>query len=64
MDSATGWRSISTMTSRLRQGPTEFLLRGLEKVAGEWQLIAVTHNMLKFFRYRRSQQQLLMAATG
>jgi len=41
-----------------------FLLRGLEKVNGEWHLIAATHNLLKLFRYRRSQQQALAAATG
>jgi hypothetical protein len=45
---------------RLRQ----FLLRGLEKVDGEWHLIAATHNLLKLFRHRRSQQQVLLTATG
>ena len=39
-------------------------LLGLEKVDGECHLIAATHNLLKLFRYRRSQQQLLMSATG
>lgn len=39
-----------------------FLLRGLGKVDGEWHLIAATHNLLKLFRYRRSQQQMAMAA--
>jgi len=39
-----------------------FLLRGLEKVDAEWHLIAATHNLLKLFRYRRSQQGLAMAA--
>ncbi|MCP9886322.1 transposase, partial [Synechococcus sp. ATX 2A4] len=39
-----------------------FLLRGLEKVNGEWALIAATHNLLKLFRFRRSQQQMLMEA--
>ena len=46
------------------RGLRRFLLRGLEKVDGEWHLIAATHNLLKLFRYRRSQQQALMAATG
>jgi hypothetical protein len=46
------------------RGLRRFLLRGLEKVDGEWHLIAATHNLLKLFRYRRSQQQVLMAATG
>jgi hypothetical protein len=44
------------------QGLRRFLLRGLEKVDGEWHLIAATHNLLKLFRYRRSQQQMAMAA--
>lgn len=41
-----------------------FLLRGIEKVNGEWHLIAATHNLLKLFRFRRSQQQALAAAPG
>ncbi len=44
------------------RGLRRFLLRGLEKVDGEWHLIAATHNLLKLFRYRRSQQGLAMAA--
>jgi hypothetical protein len=46
------------------RGLRRFLLRGLEKVNGEWHLIAATHNLLKLFRSRRSQQQTLVAATG
>jgi hypothetical protein len=46
------------------RGLRRFLLRGLEKVNGEWHLIAATHNLLKLFRYRRSQQLALAAATG
>lgn len=46
------------------RGLRRFLLRGLEKVDGEWHLIAATHNLLKLFRFRRAQQQVLMAATG
>jgi transposase len=46
------------------RGLRRFLLRGLEKVNGEWHLIAATHNLLKLFRYRRSQQQALVVATG
>jgi hypothetical protein len=45
-------------------GLRRFLLPGLEKVDGEWHLIAATHNLLKLFRYKQSQQQVLMAATG
>jgi hypothetical protein len=41
-----------------------FLLRGIEKVNGEWHLIAATHNLLKLFRFQRSQQQALAAAIG
>ena len=46
------------------RGLRRFLLRGLEKVNGEWHLIAATHNLLKLFRYRRSQQRELAVATG
>ena len=46
------------------RGLRRFLLRGLEKVNGEWHLIAATHNLLKLFCFRRAQQQVLMAATG
>jgi hypothetical protein len=46
------------------RGLRRFLLRGLEKVNGEWLLIAATHNLLKLFRYRRSLQQAVAAAPG
>ncbi len=46
------------------RGLRRFLLRGLEKVNGEWHLIAATHNLLKLFRFTRSQQQALATATG
>lgn len=46
------------------RGLRRFLLRGLEKVDVEWHLIAATHNLLKLLRYRRYQQQKLIAATG
>jgi transposase len=45
------------------RGLRSFLLRGLEKVDPEWHLIAASHNLLKLFRFRRSQQALL-EATG
>jgi transposase len=35
------------------RGIREFLLRGLEKVSGEWQLICLTHNLLKIWRRAR-----------
>ena len=44
------------------RGLRRFLLRGLEKVTGEWHLIAATHNLLKLFRLTRSQQALAAAA--
>lgn len=34
------------------RGIRAFLLRGLEKVAAEWQLICLTHNLLKIWRIR------------
>jgi transposase len=46
------------------RGLRRFLLRSMEKVNGEWHLIAATHNLLKLFRFRRSQQQALVAASG
>ena len=46
------------------RGLRRFLLRGLEEVDGEWHLIAATHNLLKLFRYMRSQQPVMMAASG
>jgi len=45
------------------RGLRRFLLRGLEKVDAEWHLIAATHNLLKLFRFTRSQQQALAVAT-
>jgi IS5 family transposase len=32
------------------RGLDRFRLRGLEKVNGEWALMATTHNLLKLFR--------------
>jgi hypothetical protein len=46
------------------RGLRRFLLRALEKVDGEWHLIAATHNLLKLFRYRLTQQQALVVTTG
>jgi transposase len=44
------------------RGLRRFLLRGLEKVDAEWHLIATTHNLLKLFRFRRSEKELTTAA--
>jgi hypothetical protein len=38
------------MTKSVR-GIHRFLVRGAEKVSGEWQLICLTHNLLKIWRY-------------
>ena len=46
------------------RGLRGFLLRGLEKVEAEWHLITATHNLLKLFRYKRSQQQGLAMGSG
>jgi transposase len=43
------------------RGLRRFLLRGLEKVNGEWALWGLTHNINKLFRFRRTQAVL---ATG
>jgi len=34
------------------RGFTQFLMRGLEKMRGEWSLICLTHNLLKLFKAR------------
>ena len=36
------------------RGARKFLLRGLEKVSAEWQLICLTHNLLKIWRWSNS----------
>ena len=36
------------------RGIRKFLLRGLKKVSAEWQLICLTHNLLKIWRRRNS----------
>jgi hypothetical protein len=46
------------------RGLRRILFRGLGKVDGEWHLIAAMHNLLKLFRFTRSRQLLLVAATG
>jgi transposase len=34
------------------RGFRQFLLRGLKKMAGEWKLVCLTHNLLKIWRYQ------------
>ena len=36
------------------RGFRQFLLRGLEKVQGEWSLICTGHNLLKLFKFGNS----------
>jgi transposase len=36
---------------KFARGIRQFLLRGLEKVTAEWQLICLTHNLLKIWRH-------------
>ena len=40
------------------RGFRSFLLRGLEKVRGEWSLIALSHNLLKLFGFQARQAAL------
>ena len=35
------------------RGFRQFLLRGVEKVRGEWSLVCTTHNILKLYRLCR-----------
>ena len=44
------------------RGFRQFLLRGLQKVAGEWQLVCLTHNLLKIWRFTRCTPGI--SATG
>ena len=44
--------TVETVFGQVKQGRgfRQFLLRGLEKVNGEWSLICTGHNLLKLFR--------------
>ena len=48
--------TVEPVFGQIKQGRgfRQFLLRGLEKVNGEWSLICTTHNLLKLFRHRRT----------
>ena len=37
------------------RGFRRFLLRGLEKIRGDWRLVCLTHNLLKVWRYGSAQ---------
>jgi len=43
---------VEPVFGQIKQGRgfRQFLLRGLEKVRGEWALICLTHNLLKFYK--------------
>ena len=45
--------TVEPVFGRIKQGRgfRQFLLRGLEKVQGEWSLICTGHNLLKLFRF-------------
>lgn len=40
------------------RGFRRFLLRGLEKVTSEWQIICLTHNLLKLYRWKVAETQV------
>ena len=44
--------TVEPVFGQIKQGRgfRQFLLRGLEKVQGEWSLICTRHNLLKLFR--------------
>ena len=47
--------TVEPVFGQIKQGRgfRQFLLRGLEKVNGEWSLICTGHNLLKLFRFGR-----------
>jgi Transposase DDE domain len=46
------------------RGFTQFLLRGLAKVRGEWTLVAIAHNLCRLFTARRRVHAVLRTTTG
>ena len=48
-------RTVEPVFDQIKQGRgfRQFLLRGLEKVQGEWLLICAGRNLLKLFRHCR-----------
>jgi len=40
------------------RGFRRFLLRGLEKVTSEWQIICLTHNLLKLYRWKWAETKM------
>jgi transposase len=45
---------VEPVFGQIKQGRgfRQFLLRGLQKVQGEWKLVCLTHNLLKIWRYQ------------
>jgi hypothetical protein len=60
------WTIVEPVNGQIKEarGLRRFLIRGQERVNGEWLLIGMTHNLLKLFRFRRSQQQVVAIAPG
>ena len=52
-------QTVEPVFGQIKQGRgfRQFLLRGLEKVNGEWSLICTGHNLLKPFRWGQSAQE-------
>ena len=50
-------QTVEPVFGQIKQGRgfRRFLLRGLEKVSGEWSLICTGHNLLKLFRFGAAQ---------
>ena len=50
-------QTVEPVFGQIKQGRgfRQFLLRGLEKVSGEWSLICTGHNLLKLFRFGVAQ---------
>ena len=50
-------QTVQPVFGQIKQGRgfRQFLLRGLEKVSGEWSLICTGHNLLKLFRFGAAQ---------
>lgn len=48
--------TVEPVFGQIKQGRglRQFLLRGLEKVNGEWSLICTGHNLLKLFKFGNS----------
>ena len=43
-------RTAANLVGFAARGFRQFLLRGIEKVQGEWSLVCTTHNILKLYR--------------